>query len=231
VTEAEWLTCDAVPPLLEYLIGRASDRKFRLFACAFCRRTWDALADERCRGAVCLAERYADGEASEAEMEDARQAMAVACQDLALRPGSSASQSWAWGAARAALFDTAFWKPNAASQGAVGVARLADEAAWRARGEPGPGVETTAQLALLRDVFENPYRPGWVDPAWLAWREGTIPCLAEAIYAERAFDRLPILGDVLEEAGCRDADLLTHCHQPGEHFRGCWAVDLLLGKE
>jgi hypothetical protein len=55
--------------------------------------------------------------------------------------------------------------------------------------------------------------------------------LAESIYDERAFDRMPILADALEEAGCANADILAHCRQPGEHVRDCWAVDLLLGKE
>jgi len=80
---------------------------------------------------------------------------------------------------------------------------------------------------LLRDIFGNPFRPVTVDPAW---QTATVVALAEAIYADRAFDRLPILADALEEAGCLNGDLLNHCRQPGEHVRGCWAVDLLLSK-
>jgi len=81
--------------------------------------------------------------------------------------------------------------------------------------------------ASLRDIFGNPFRPITVDPAW---RTATVVALTEAIYADRAFDRLPILADALEEAGCTSAELLSHCRQPGEHVRGCWAVDLVLGK-
>jgi hypothetical protein len=55
--------------------------------------------------------------------------------------------------------------------------------------------------------------------------------LAKSIYEDRAFDRLPILADALEESGCHDPDILAHCRQPGEHVRGCWVVDLLLGRE
>jgi hypothetical protein len=69
-----------------------------------------------------------------------------------------------------------------------------------------------------------------VYPVWLCWHGGTIPKLAQAIYDERAFDRLPVLADALEEAGCTDADLLGHLRGPGPHVRGCWALDLLLGK-
>ena len=55
--------------------------------------------------------------------------------------------------------------------------------------------------------------------------------MAEAIYEERTFEQLPILTDALEDAGCNNSDILNHCRQPGVHVRGCWVVDLLLGKE
>ena len=55
--------------------------------------------------------------------------------------------------------------------------------------------------------------------------------LAQGIYDDRAFDRLPVLADALEEAGCTNAEILAHCREPGPHVRGCWALDLLLGKE
>jgi hypothetical protein len=70
-----------------------------------------------------------------------------------------------------------------------------------------------------------------IDPLWLAWNDGTVVKLASDIYEERAFDRLPILADALEDAGCAHPDFLDHCRQPGEHARGCWPVDLVLVKE
>jgi hypothetical protein len=86
--------------------------------------------------------------------------------------------------------------------------------------------------ALLHDVF-GPilFRPATFDPLLFEWKDGTIPKLAQGIYDDRAFDRLPILADALEDAGCDNADILAHCRGPGEHVRGCWVVDLLLGKE
>ena len=81
-------------------------------------------------------------------------------------------------------------------------------------------------------LFGNPFRPPpAVEPAWLAWNGGTVPQLAQAIYEERAFDRLPILADALEEAGCTDAEILRHCREPGEHARGCWPLDRILGRD
>ena len=63
------------------------------------------------------------------------------------------------------------------------------------------------------------------------WRTPNVVSLAEAIYEQRAFDRLPILADALMDAGCDDADMLAHCQAGGLHARGCWVVDLILGKE
>jgi hypothetical protein len=84
---------------------------------------------------------------------------------------------------------------------------------------------------MLRCIFGAiPFRPVALDPAYLTRDGGTIPRLAQAIYDDRAFDRLPILADALEEAGCTNADILDHCRQPGPHVLGCWVVDLLLGK-
>jgi len=85
-----------------------------------------------------------------------------------------------------------------------------------------------AELAnLFRCIFGNPFRPVALDPAW---RTEAVVGLATGIYADRAFDRLPVLADALEDAGCANADVLGHCRGPGPHARGCWVVDLLLGK-
>src|SRR5262249_21292895 len=88
--------------------------------------------------------------------------------------------------------------------------------------------EQARQCDLLRDIFGNPFRPVSLNPSWLT---PPVVALAEGIYADRAFDRLPILADAIQDAGCENADLLGHCRGPGPHARGCWAVDLVLGKE
>src|SRR5262249_20605230 len=84
---------------------------------------------------------------------------------------------------------------------------------------------------LLREIFGNPFRPASIDPTVLKWNSGTIPKLAQAIYDERRFREVPIVADALEEAGCDNAAILSHCRSGDEHVRGCWVVDLLLGKE
>jgi hypothetical protein len=84
------------------------------------------------------------------------------------------------------------------------------------------------QAEFLRCIFGNPFCSVTFDPAW---RTSTAVGIADAIYADRAFDRLPILADALQDAGCEDAAILDHCRGPGPHVRGCWVVDLVLGKE
>jgi hypothetical protein len=92
-------------------------------------------------------------------------------------------------------------------------------------------LERKAHVNLLHEMFGNPFQASRVDATWLVWNDGTVRRIAQAIYDERAFDRMPILADALEDAGCDDADILRHCREPGEHVRGCWVIDLLLGKE
>jgi hypothetical protein len=82
--------------------------------------------------------------------------------------------------------------------------------------------------ALVREVFGNPFRPVQFCPSCLT---SDVLALAGTLYEERAFDRLPILADALEDAGCSDAIVLDHCRNPGLHVRGCWVVDKILGKE
>lgn len=94
------------------------------------------------------------------------------------------------------------------------------------------------QVAILRCIFGNPFRRTPIEPTWLTWNGGAILQLAQVILDERRLpegrlevDRLAILADALEEAGCTDAAILTHLRGPGPHVRGCWVLDLLLGKE
>jgi len=87
--------------------------------------------------------------------------------------------------------------------------------------------ERVVQADLVRDVFGNPFRPVAVKPAWLT---SDVVALATGIYADRAFDRMPILADALQDAGCDNEEVLDHCRSGGPHVRGCWAVDLLTGR-
>ena len=223
MTESEWLVSTDVLSLRSlFLAGglfesKGSGRKFRLFVCACCRHIWHLLNDERSRAAVDVAERYADGLATKEELLAAHRKAERAFRGMA--SGRIAGNSSAAGATVAVSAEVLFlsdiddWFRLAA--GAVD---------W----EECP--ECAAHCAMLRDVFGNPFRPVAIEHVWLAWNDGTIPKIAQAIYDDRAFDRLPVLAEALEEAGCHDPDILAHCRQPGEHVRGCWALDAILGK-
>jgi hypothetical protein len=89
-----------------------------------------------------------------------------------------------------------------------------------------------AMAKLLRDIFGPlPFRPIILDPAWLTWHDGLLVSMAQQMHESGDFTDLPILADALEEAGCQDQDILGYCRSGGEHVRGCWVVDLVLGKE
>ncbi|MCE9566327.1 MAG: hypothetical protein K8U57_30250 [Planctomycetes bacterium] len=79
----------------------------------------------------------------------------------------------------------------------------------------------------MRDIFGNPFRPVTLSPEW---RTTTVLALANQLYESRNFDAMPILADALQDAGCENDDILNHCREPGEHVRGCWVVDMILGK-
>jgi hypothetical protein len=88
--------------------------------------------------------------------------------------------------------------------------------------------ERSSQVALIHDIFGNPFR-SVVFPS--EWRTDTAVALARQLYESRDFGAMPILADALQDAGCESADILDHCRDPGPHVRGCWVVDLVLGKE
>ncbi|OAI42267.1 hypothetical protein AYO40_00035 [Planctomycetaceae bacterium SCGC AG-212-D15] len=107
-----------------------------------------------------------------------------------------------------------------------------DAAAAAARWAHGVGLtftpqENAARHQWVRELFGNPFRPIAMDRAWLS---ATVCQLSASIYVERGFERLPILADALEDAGCTAGELLKHLRQPSPHVRGCWALDLVLGK-
>src|SRR5262249_50038156 len=99
------------------------------------------------------------------------------------------------------------------------------------------GGECAAQAVRLHDILGNPFRPSTISPAVLTWNDGLVVRLAQAAYDERNLPagtldngRLAVLADALEESGCTDAELLGHLRGPGPHVRGCYALDLMLGK-
>jgi hypothetical protein len=219
LTEREWIACDdPIAPMLEFLRGKASDRKLRLFAVACCRRVWDLLADSRSQRAVEVAERFADGRASEEELRTAAEG-ANAVRQAAYQVLEANTAGGGWDHEADAQCNLADYAADVVASEAYTAARSVDRQ-WR------------LQSDILRDIFGNPFRPlPTLDPAWLRWHDATISRLAQQMYDSRDFASMPILADALEEAGCTSADILDHCRGPGPHVRACWVVDQILGKQ
>jgi hypothetical protein len=205
MTEQEWLECTHPASMLVHLDGKATERKARLFCSACCRRVWDLLSSEGLRKAIAIAEEFPDArvEREEAVSSD-ESVLADVMTDVVDSPAHEAVQI---------ILISLFQRHTKTYDAVESPAELA------------------AQHDLLRDIFGNPFRCVSADPVWLAWNGGTVVKLAQGIYEERAFDRLPILADALEGAGSTDQGILDHCRDPGPHVRGCWVIDLLLGKE
>jgi hypothetical protein len=224
MTEEEWSSCQDLPAMLEAASAcvpeDALERKWRLLSCAACRRLWPLLPDERSRNAVEGSERFADRLLSEQELD-----WLMAAAEEA-QPGDSSPREWAAAAARwvAKSYSLSRYTqvPFLAACAAGGVTGGMDHEERSRAMAP----ELDVHCALFRCILGNPFRPVVVDPSW---RTSTVVALAVGIHDERAFDRLPILADALQDAGCEDAELLGHCRNPGPHARGCWVLDLVLG--
>jgi hypothetical protein len=215
VTEQEWQACTNPQKMLESLGLKASDRQLRLFAAACCRRSWGQLTEETLRLGIETAERFADGQVG--------QKTRGAAFAAAKRPGITVKTSPPCVAFAASLCSV------------KGIRLWISTICYQSLGGPIHHQPSTA--ALLRDIIGNPFRPVARDPAWLTCPGGTTVKLAQAIYDDRLLpsghldrERLAVLTDALEEAGCTEAALLSHLRSPGPHVRGCWALDAVLGK-
>jgi hypothetical protein len=210
MTEQEWLENYNPNAMLRFAWERGlrSGRKHRLFVCSVCRLR--GLPADRGWKAVEVVERYVDGRATDDELRKARTGARVAARVYS------------------------YCNPSKAVVRAVRPRNGDDDEATR------PGRSTYVCIgdltALVLDIFGClPFRAVAVKPAW---RTRTVKQLARAAYEERELPvgyldplRLAVLGDALEDAGCTDADILVHLRSKGRHVRGCWALDLVLGKE
>jgi hypothetical protein len=218
MTEEEWLTTTNPYDLTHYKACR-SDRKRRLLSCAFVRQVLHLLPDDGYRLAVETCERFADGLVKWKDMLAARKFLTKAWPTTQREEAVNC----AWQAAWLSLDKQAVLSVHAWEHAAFARASLA-----RPDWDTGYDEAKRAALLLIRDIFGNPFRPVTLDQAWLT---PTVKQLATASYLERAFNLMPILADALEEAGCDNPAILTHCRQPGDHVRGCWVVDVVLGKK
>jgi hypothetical protein len=207
MNEAEWLASADPARMLQFLGTRARDRKVRLLVIACCRRQRHTVREH---DALDLLELHADGRLSgRRSKEAARVAYGLSTVEsvFIVQPARR-------------------FAPAALDH----FAAISDQPAGQSAAESPINAARRVQADMIRCVFGNPFHPPAAPASWLAWNDGAIRKMAQPIYDARAFDRLPLLADALEDAGCTDADILSHCRNDSEHVRGCWVVDLLLGK-
>jgi hypothetical protein len=233
MTNSQWLTCTDPDTMLDALqkLGSASrggmfrwlrraapgpeGRKLRLFACACCRRIWPLLSDPRSRSAVETAEQFAEGRAPRAELFAAWVAAGQAAEEV---EAFGEAFRWAAGAALAAA--------SAEAWAAWGAAWATAAARQRATGSGA--AERAAQCDLLRDIFGNPFAAGHRQVSCESRRARRALALARGIYEGQRFGEMPRLAELLQDAGCDNAEALTHCRICPQHVRGCWVLDALL---
>jgi hypothetical protein len=201
MTELEWLNGTSPEQMWEVVERKATNRKRRLFACACYRHVPKLFRDPRCLHAVIISERYADGEASKEELAKAL----------------TTSQHWfPW-----------FWPSSLPTARNAGNAR-----AVAARASADGLQERLYQCAALRCLFGNPFRARPMRPQCTSPSDGSAwLAVAKLISDEGAFEQMPLLADAREDGGYTDESVLTHLRGPGPHVRGCWALDLILGKQ
>jgi hypothetical protein len=209
MTEAEWLTCVEPERMMKRFYPTPSFRKYRLFGCACCRHAWEVspvTPSPLAVRTVEVAELFAEGLATEAELADCRTRL------LDVIRGRSTTDH----------DNTAYCVTGLRT---VMDAKNASQLCRRVVSSPD---EALVQVKFNRDIFGNPFRPVALSPEW---RTDTALALAQQMYESRDFSAMPILADALQDVGCDNDDILNHCRGPGPHVRGCWVVDLVLGKE
>ena len=213
MTEQEWFAGTDPTSMVLFLKDTSSHRKLRLFACACCYRVGRLFTGAHDRDALAAVECFADGPAGAGELSAVRgrttnTAILAAAGDRATSAAASAAAACA-----TLLGDASGMRDHPKGSGDCLAA------------EEG---ERRAQCRLLRDIFGDPFRPVGFSQDW---RTDTAVAIARQMYDSRDFSAMPILADALQDAGCDSDVILNHCRGPGPHVRGCWVVDLVLGKE
>jgi hypothetical protein len=239
VTEAEWLVCENPLAPLAFVAARATDRKLRLFLCASCARVLDGAPPHRrlFRGyypgsfqklerALSVVEQFAEGFVGSDALAEARR---DAEDSVYVPPSIDYGGETGLDCEAAAVVAAAVEHPVPEDVIAACWRATDSQSARTPGGEGSRGTdEPRWQAMVFRDVFGNPFR-SIIFPS--DWRTETALALAQQMYASRDFSPMPILADALQDAGCDNADILDHCRGPGPHVRGCWVVDLVIGKE
>jgi hypothetical protein len=223
MTEPEWLAATDILRLLSESYARESSiRKWRMFAISCCRSVWAHLS-EWARQSLVILENVAGGELPDSARAERSK--------TAPQPQSYADRA-VWKAIRPGKEARAFARYD--------IPRHILSAAGPHDGDPGREAVRKILADAARDIFGNPFRTSRLtfDPAWRSGNDAASLILAQSAYNEHSLPageldpaRLAVLSDALEESSCTDDEILGHLRSPGPHVRGCWALDLVLGKQ
>jgi hypothetical protein len=242
MTEEEWRTCESPGEMWIHLGSAASHRKLRLFASACCRRLAPHFKDERSARLIDVSDRFADGIAEVNELNAAFDDGVEAQEAIHWEDGGAVDQASAETVLglRAELYLDQVFEGIGEVAGTIAAAEARDQIYTPGRPasetdadrdeveEQGKRKEAAALARIMRDIFGNPFQPVTFDPAW---RTSDAVALTRQMYDSREFSAMPILADALQDAGCDNDDILSHCRATQlPHVRGCWVVDLVLDK-
>jgi hypothetical protein len=221
MSEDKWEAATDIETMLEIPLVVQHRRKVRLFGAACCRQLGAWLLHPRVLKALDAAERYADGKITDDTLSKwSREA--VRARDTCDTRTQRFDFTPEWIAYHAVAYLTTPNRYGGWRMVASNILRR--EELFR---DAIPDLHARL-LALLRDIFANPFRPVDFSPSW---RTDTAVTLARQMYESREFSAMPILADALQDAGCDNDDILNHCRDATlTHVRGCWVVDLVLGK-
>lgn len=240
MTEDDWLTSPDLPTMLSFVRDKGSRRQWRLYLAACCRAAWDALPPSAHRS-IETAEDWTDGEHSERVRENARSVLyhdylqATEEYQLSLvqrRPGE-----WVGGNPLSDAELAAFLTRQGRAKHAADATTVAMGVLCREEYDPenhfGEAINRSGYLvappfaaSYLRCIF-NPFHPNTLDSSWMST---PVVSLARQMYESGDFSAMPILADALQDAGCQDEAILSHCRGDGPHVRGCFVVDACLSK-
>lgn len=247
MTETDWLAAADPEPMLRGLTPPPSERKLRLFALAWCGRIDHLITDARSRAALAFVTSHVETTPNRKKgRPTVERGAEIAYQEACGSSGGTMSY-WSvdYGAMCAADAARKALRKNASVAASLTAEEVVRVVCWserisqdRSSRSPLGTIEQSSreqssrasQADLLREILGNPFHPVAIDPSWLWWNDATVPRLAQSIYGDQSWDSLGVLADALEDAGCAEDAILDHLRSPGPHVRGCWAVDLLLGK-
>jgi hypothetical protein len=229
MTEQEWLHSADLRKMLQFLGESANQRRLRLFALACCRQVESFLTHKRSRLALEMLEQILEGGLGPEHLPQAGElAQSAYFQTRTNDSAGRAVMMACYTNALSAACDAAAAASKTLEQFAREATRQQGMQPTRVPGSLSPGaIIRRTHCGWLRDVFGPPNRP---TPDVSAWLGGPVLTMARTIYQEQSFGDLPILADALEEAGCDHAGILAHFRHAADHVRGCWALDLVLGR-